>query len=102
MDNTTLKEKVRKLDVSNIEFMNFINKASFSTLFESSSILHSNAGIDSFFGNNFQKLDKMTDENYVHKSIEVQDVINFDDTDSCDPRPLVELSVKRKNKSKIE
>ena len=60
-ENHVLKEKLRKLDLSNIEFKNLMNKTPFSSFLEGDSVIKRNA-IDSFVSNNFCGFEKESDD----------------------------------------
>lgn len=92
-ENIVLKDKLRKLDITNVEFKNLINKTPFSSFIEGDSVIRRNA-IDSFVSNNFYEFDKESEDG--QKSIEVQEVIKFDDGSTHDPIPPLELSFRLK------
>lgn len=80
-----------KFDYSNIEDKNLMVKTPFSSFFEGDSIIRRNA-IDSFVSNNMYEFDKLNDDD-CNKSIEVQDMIKFDECNSPSTKQPIEPSL---------
>ena len=87
-ENNILKEKLRKLDISKIEFKNMINKTPFSSIVDGESVNKRNA-IDSFVSHNFCEFEKDSDVGH-NRSIEVQDIVKFDEGNLNDSKNSLE------------